>query len=215
MGTCFTTLVPRYESPPTRGWFSVTLDIRTSPQPFRLGRNPSKLRKHFDRLSWRSTRRCRTNVPFLRALLVKPHQNGSSLEVKRWRWEWREVIANKNVNRTKQEWLKSVSSLVRKSWSRNGTDAPDRNRDQPRTDWVQKTLYESGASFLPPSCSLARPPFTHDMLHGLSRGAGSNSLFPFTRIVFVSRENNLIGREKGTEGGNVRISVILRKVGMA
>lgn len=109
MGTCFTTLVPRYESPPTRGWFSVTLDIRTSPQPLRLGRNPSKLRKHFDRLSWRSTRRCRTNVPFLRALLVKPHQNGSSLEVKRWRWEWREVIANKNVNRTKR--LRSVSSL--------------------------------------------------------------------------------------------------------
>lgn len=96
-----------------RGWFSVTIDIRTSPQPLRLGRNPSKLRKHFhDRLSSRSsTRPCRTNVPFLRALLLVNRTKTEPLEVKRTIRAMRgdaRVMGNKNVNRTKREWLRRV-----------------------------------------------------------------------------------------------------------
>lgn len=150
MGTCFTTLVPRYESPPTRGWFSATLEYSNlSSTPPRLGRNPSRLRKHFDRLSWRSTGRCRTNVPFSRALLVKQHQNGTTGREMAMR-ATRGVIARIKMLMERNERWCFQPWYAKSLGTRNGTDAPDRNRDQPRTDWVQKTLYESGASFLPP-----------------------------------------------------------------
>lgn len=66
-------------------------------------------------------------------------------------------VTERNLNGTKRKWIETqvfpAGRLTTESWM-CGTDAPDRNRDQPRTDWVQKTLYESGASSCPP---LVRP----------------------------------------------------------
>lgn len=207
MGTCFTTLVPRYESPPSRGWFSATLEYSNlSSTPPRLGRNPSRLRKHFDRLSWRSTGQCRTNVPFSRALLVKQHQNGTTGREMAMR-ATRGVIARIKMLMERNESGQEVvfPALVRKiPWNPKWNRCPW-SESRPTANWLSAENFvrvrcKFPAPPPPPARSLTRPPFTHDMLHGLSRGAGSNSLFPFTRIVFVSRENNLMGKRKGDGG---------------
>lgn len=204
MGTCFTTLVPRYESPPSRGWFSATLEYSnfSSTTPPRLGRNPSRLRKHFDRLSWRSTGRCRTNVPFSRALLVKQHQNGTT----GGEMAMRGVIARIKMLMERNESGQEVvfPALVRKiPWNPKWNRCPW-SESRPTANWL------SAENFVRVRCKFPAPSSSCSLAHSAplySRYATRSlpwcwlkQFIPFyTHRIRVSREQSN-GEEKRGRG---------------